>query len=154
VRESVWVGTVGGLGLLAPGENSVAVPPDVAAQPALRAPIVALTLLEDTLVAVTPEQLGWRDPASGRWTVLRTRAELGRVTALAPDVPSPAGGGGIWIAGTNGLGFWDIGRATFRMLTVPLDVPAPVRDVAVDALYVWVATDSGLVRFARDAALR
>ena len=154
VRESVWVGTVGGLGLLAPGENSVAVPPDVAAQPALRAPIVALTLLEDTLVAVTPEQLGWRDPASGRWTVLRTRAELGRVTALAPDVPSPAGGGGIWIAGTNGLGFWDIGRATFRTLTVPLDVPAPVRDVAVDALYVWVATDSGLVRFARDAALR
>jgi len=37
---------------------------------------------------------------------------------------------------------------------VPLDVPAPVRDVAVDPPYVWVATDSGLVRFARDAALR
>src|SRR5205807_1657319 len=111
VRESVWVGTAGGLGLLAPGENTVAVPPDVAAQPALRAPIVALARLEDTLVAVTPEQLGWRDPVSGRWTLLRTRAELGRVTALAADVASPAGGGGggggggIWIAGTNGLGF-------------------------------------------------
>jgi len=156
VRESLWVGTPGGLALLAPGTNDVVVPPGVAEQPALRAPIVALTLLADTLVAVTPEQLAWRDPASGRWTVLRTRAELGRVTALAPDVTSPAngGGGGVWIAGTSGLGFWDIGRATFRTLTVPLDVPAPVRDVAVDPPYVWVATDSGLVRFARDAALR
>jgi len=37
---------------------------------------------------------------------------------------------------------------------VPLDVPAPIRDVAVDPPYVWAATDSGLVRFARDAALR
>jgi len=158
VRESVWVGTAGGLGLLAPGENTVAVPPDVAAQPALRTPIVALTLRADTLVAATPEQLGWRDPVRGRWTLLRSPAELGRVTALAPDASSTDGaggaGGGVWIAGTNGLGFWDIGRATFRTLTVPLDVPAPVRDVAVDPPYVWVATDSGLVRFARDAALR
>src|SRR5207244_11501895 len=94
----------------------------VAEQPALRAPIVALTLLADTLVAVTPEQLAWRDPASGRWTVLRTRAELGRVTALAPDVTSPAngGGGGVGIAGTGGRGLWRVGRATFRVLTVPL----------------------------------
>jgi len=154
VRESVWIGTAGGLGLVAPGENTVAVPPDVAAQPALRAPIVALTLLEDTVVAATPEQLGWRDPAGGRWTLLRSPAELGRVTALAPDIASSTGRGGVWIAGTNGLGFWDIGRATFRTLTVPLDVPAPARDVAVDPPYVWVATDSGLVRLARDAALR
>jgi len=135
VRETLWVGTAAGLGLLAPGTTDPLVPPDVAEQPALRAPIVALALLRDTLVAVTPDQLGWRDPATRRWTLVRGRP-------------------GVWLAGTNGLAFWDIARATFRVLGVPLDVPSPARDVAVDPPYVWVATDSGLVRFARDAALR
>jgi hypothetical protein len=32
-------------------------------------------------------------------------------------------------------------------------VPAAVHDVAVDSRYLWVATDGGLVRFARSAAL-
>src|SRR5439155_633874 len=63
-------------------------------------------------------------------------------------------GAGVWLAATNGLAFWDIAHSTFRVLGVPLDVPSPVRDVAVDPPYLWVATDSGLVRFARDAALR
>ncbi len=159
VHESLWVGTPAGLGLLAPGTTDVLVPPEVVEQPALRAPIVALALLRDTLVAVTPDQLGWRDPASRRWTLVRGRPELGRVTALAADAGEGrggggGGGGGVWLAGTNGLAFWDIARATFRVLAVPLDLPSPVRDVAVDPPFVWVATDSGLVRFARDAALR
>src|SRR3989442_6722300 len=156
VRETLWVGTAAGLGLLAPGTTDPLVPPDVAEQPALRAPIVALALLRDTLVAVTPDQLGWRDPATRRWTLVRGRPELGRVTALAADAGGGGGdgGGGVWLAGTNGLAFWDIARATFRVLGVPLDVPSPARAVAVDPPYGWVSTDSGLVRFARDAALR
>ena len=157
-RESLWVGTAGGLGLLAPGEDDVAVPPDVAAQPSLGGPILALALLRDTLVAVTRDQLGWRDPATRRWTLVRGRPELGRVTALAADAGGAGSGGaagaGVWLAATNGLAFWDIAHSTFRVLGVPLDVPSPVRDVAVDPPYLWVATDSGLVRFARDAALR
>ena len=40
------------------------------------------------------------------------------------------------------------------MLTIPFDVPAAVRDVVVDRTFLWVATDSGLVRFDRDAARR
>jgi ligand-binding sensor domain-containing protein len=149
VRESLWVGTSGGgLGLVVPGTTEVIVPPDVADQPALRAPIVALALVRDTLAAVTSDQFAWRDPATRRWTLQRARADLGRVTALAGDA------GGVWIGGTNGLTFWDIPHATFRTLAVPLDLPSAVRDVAVDRSYVWVATDSGLVRLARDAALR
>ena len=149
VRESRWVGTSGdGLGLVVPGTTEVIAPPDVVDQPALRAPIVALALVRDTLVVITPDQFAWRDPATRRWTLQRARAELGRVTALAGDA------GGVWIGGTNGLAFWDIPHTTFRTLAVPLDLPSAVRDVAVDRSYVWVATDSGLVRLARDAALR
>src|SRR3989449_8044307 len=55
--------------LLAPGSSDVAVTPDVAGQPALRAPILALTLTGDTLVAVTPDQFAWRDPATRAWTL-------------------------------------------------------------------------------------
>ncbi len=162
VRESVWVGTPGGLGVLAPGATDLAVPPDVAAEPALSAPILALALVRDTLVALTAEQFAWRGPpnspgpppAARRWTLVRARAELGRVTALAADGGSEPGDGGVWIGGTNGLAFWNLARGTFRTLQVPLDLPAAVRDVAVDPSYLWVATDSGLVRLARAAALR
>jgi len=45
-----------------------------------------------------------------------------------------------------------LGRAFVRTLTVPMDLPAPVRDVFADADYLWAATDSGLVRFDRRAA--
>src|SRR5216117_2106055 len=146
--ESLWVGTSGGLGLLAPGTSDVTVPLDVAEQPALRAPIVALGRIGDTLVAITPDQLAWRDPASRRWILLRAPGRIGPVGALAADR------GGVWLAATNALAFWDLSPAGFRVLTAPLDVPGPVRDIAVAAPYLWVATDSGLVRLARAAALR
>ncbi|MGH7546584.1 MAG: hypothetical protein ACREMM_00235, partial [Gemmatimonadales bacterium] len=107
-----------------------------------------LALVRDTLVAVTADRLAWRDPATRRWTLTPARPELGRVTVLGADE------GGVWIGGTNGLALWDIARGVFRTLQVPLDVPGPVRDLVVDPPYLWVATDSGLVRFARDAALR
>src|SRR2546427_570825 len=146
VRESLWVGTAGGLRLLAPGSSDVAVTPDVAGQPALRAPILALTLTGDTLGARPPAQFAGRDPATRAWTLVHARAELGQVTALAPDE------GGVWVGGANGLAFWDLARASFRVLHVPDDLPAAVRDVAVERRWLWVATDSGLVRFARAEA--
>ncbi len=155
VRESLWVGTASGLGLLAPGASEVAVTPDVAGQPALRDPILALALAGDTLVAVTADQFAWRDPATRRWTLVHARADLGRVTALAADAGGGGGGGGaVWIGGLDGLAFWDLASGSFHVLRVPYDLPAAVRDVAVDRRWLWVATDSGLVRFARDAARR
>ena len=146
-RESVWVGTADGLALLAPGVQAPAVPPELAAQPALRTEIVALADAHDTIVAATPDQLGWRDPATGAWTLVRPRAPLGTLTALAPDQ------GGVWIGGTSGAAFWDIAHQTFHSLTVPGDIPAAVRDLTVEGDYLWVATDAGLLRFSRDAAL-
>jgi ligand-binding sensor domain-containing protein len=123
------------------------VPPEVATPPALRDPIVALARSADTLVAATPDQLAWRDPAGGAWTVVRPLADVGRLTVLAGDE------GGAWVGGTQGLAFWHIGRGTFHALRVPLDLPAAVRDVVVAPPWLWVATDSGLVRFDRRAAL-
>lgn len=146
-RDSLWVGTVDGLALLAPGSTAPTLPPELAAVPTLRAPIVALANAHDTIVAATVDQLGWRDPATGAWTVLRPRAAIGSMTALTPDV------GGVWIAGTSGLVYWDIGRQSFRGVSVPGDVPAAVRDVTIEGDYVWAATDAGLVRLSRDAAL-
>jgi hypothetical protein len=146
-RDTLWVGTAVGLGVLVPGGDHPSVPPEVAATPALRDPIVALAFSADTLVAATPDQLAWRDPAGGAWTVVRPGADVGRLTAVAGDE------GGAWIGGTQGLAFWSIGQGSFHALRVPLDLPAAVRDVAVAPPWLWVATDSGLVRFDRRAAL-
>jgi ligand-binding sensor domain-containing protein len=127
----------------------VDVPPDLADQPALRAPILALAGVGDTLVVVTPDQFAWRDPASHGWTLVHARTDLGTINALVGD----AEGRGVWIAGTTALAFWDLAHDTFHILRAPYDVPAVVHDVAVDSRYLWVATDSGLVRFSRSAAL-
>jgi hypothetical protein len=139
-NESLWVGSVVGLGLLPPGAADVLLPAEVAAEPALRAPVVALARSGDTLVAVLEDQVAWRDPVSHAWTVLRPRAALGTLSAAAGDA------GGIWIGGSIGLAFWNVGSGSFRGASIPGDLPAPVRDVAVTAPWVWVATDSGVVR--------
>jgi len=149
VHDSLWVGTTAGLGLLRDGDDEVGVPPEIADQASLHAPILALAGVGAMLVAVTPDQFAWRDPASNRWTLVHARTDLGAITALAAD----PGDGGVWIAGTTGLAFWELPRGTFHVLRAPDDVPAAVHGVAVDSRYVWVATDGGLVRFTRSAAL-
>jgi ligand-binding sensor domain-containing protein len=147
VRETLWVGSVAGLGVLPPGAAEPVVSPTLAAEPALRAPVVALARTGDTLVVVLEDQVAWRDPRGGRWTVTRPRATLGRLTAAAGDV------GGVWLGGQLGLAWWSVARASFHSLTVPGDLPAPVRDLAASPPWVWVATDSGVVRLRRDAVV-
>jgi ligand-binding sensor domain-containing protein len=150
VRETLWVGTVGGVGRLLPGTGTITDPAELAQRPppSLRVPIRALARLQDTIVLATERELAWRNAATGAWTMLPTPLALGVPTTLAADPE-----GGVWIGGTQGLARADLGRAYIRVLTVPVDVPAAVRDVAADRDYVWAATDSGLVRFDRRAAL-
>jgi len=147
VGDTLWVGSTAGLGVLPPGGADPVIPSDVQAEPALRAPVVALARTGDTLVAVLEDQVAWRDPATAHWMVERPRATLGGLRAAAGDVP----GGGVWLAGTIGVAWWDIAHRTYRSLTAPGDLPGPVRDVAAAAPWVWVATDSGAVRLSRDA---
>lgn len=145
-NDSVWVGSTAGLLLLAPGMNAARPPADVSAAPVLRNPIFALTRVRDTLVAATTDQLAWRDPA-GTWTVLRPTADVGPITAVTPDAR------GVWVGGERGLAYWSIAARTFRALRVPADLPAGVRDMLVAPPYLWVATDSGVVRLRREAAI-
>jgi hypothetical protein len=141
VRETLWVGTPAGLVMLPPGKA------DAARVAALTQPIWALARARDTIVAATDRSLAWRDPTTRSWTDVPVPFSLGRPTALAADPD-----GGMWVGGTLGLAFAAVGRAEVRVLTVPLDLPAAVRDVAAAGRWLWVATDSGLVRFDRRAA--
>jgi hypothetical protein len=143
-RETLWVGTNAGILMLPPG-NADAVGVAALAQPILA--MSALARARDTIVAATDRSLVWRDAAAGAWKELPLSPALGRPTALAADPD-----GGMWVGGTLGLARAVLGRAQVRLLTVPFDVPASVRDVAVDGAWLWVATDSGLVRFDRRAA--
>lgn len=148
VQEMLWVGTAAGLGALAPGAQEPVVPPSIAAEPALRGPILALARTGDTVVAILDDQIAWRDPQTDRWTLERLRAPLGRIGGAASDA------GGIWLGGSIGLAWYNLGRKRFQVLTIPGDLPGPVRDVAVAAPWVWVATDSGVVRLRRDEVTR
>jgi ligand-binding sensor domain-containing protein len=141
-RETLWVGTNAGVVMFPPGGTGAA------AVAALSQPIYAMTRAGDAIVAATDRSLVWRDPSTGAWREVPLSLALGRPTALAADPD-----GGVWIGGTQGLARADLGRAFVRTLTVPVDLPAAVRDVLADRNYLWAATDSGLVRFDRRAAL-
>jgi hypothetical protein len=144
--ESLWVGTTAGLAVVPPGAAAPVVPPALAGEAVLRGPIVALALHADTLVAATPDQLAWA--AAGRWTVLRPGAPVGRLRTLTPD----AAAGVVWVGGSAGVASWRVGAGVFRAAR-PFDVPAGARDIVVRPPYLWIATDSGVVRLRREAAI-
>ncbi|PYO39163.1 MAG: hypothetical protein DMD29_10085, partial [Gemmatimonadetes bacterium] len=137
---------------LAPGAPDLVAAP---APPSLRVPIYAIGRVGTTLVAMTSDRLAWHDstpdtrnPTPETWRQTPLPPALGRPTSLAPDE------GGVWLGGTTGLAWVDARTGAARVLTMPWDVPAAVRDVVVDRSMLWVATDSGLVRFDRVAARR
>jgi ligand-binding sensor domain-containing protein len=140
-RETLWVGTNAGVVMMPPGRA------DAVGVAALSQPIFALARAGDTIAAATDRSLVWRDPSNGSWSEVPLSLALGRPTRLAADPD-----GGVWIGGTQGLAHADLGRAFVRTLTVPVDLPAAVRDLLADGDYLWAATDSGLVRFDRRTA--
>jgi ligand-binding sensor domain-containing protein len=143
-RDTVWVGTTAGLALAVPG-GDLLVPAGWDALPELRAAIVAITRVADTLVAATPDDLLWRTPETG-WRVVQTVGpRLGTMYALAPAA------GGVWVGGRNGLARFGFADSDLRVFGAPGDVPGPVRGIASEGEYLWVATESGLVRFDRRA---
>jgi ligand-binding sensor domain-containing protein len=142
--DSIWVATPRGLYLALPGQPNL-VRPAALGSASVQTPVVALASLGDTLVGLTRDQLLWRDPATGAWTLgPNLSGLLGRLRAFAADGP------GFWIAGERGVGFAPLGGAPTRALR-DRDLPGVVTDVAVDRRYLWVGTDRGLVRFQLDA---
>ena len=138
--DSVWAGTPSGL-LLALPERSDLVRPAGLASPSLQAGVVDLAPLADTLVALTRDQLLWRNPRSLEWTLgPNLSGLLGRLRRFVAD------GTGFWVAGDRGVGFARLGTPPLRPLREG-DLPGAANDLAVDEDFLWVATDGGLVRF-------
>jgi hypothetical protein len=138
--DTLWIGTSLGLLALPPGAGApLAVQPDL---PALRAPVVALAVRGDTILAALPTRLALR--AGGVWRVLDPPGvSIGRFTAAAPDAR------GFWLGGAQGLAFYQPASNVWRALTSTGDLPLPVLDVAAAGDYVWVATPGGVVRLLR-----
>lgn len=144
-NDSVWVGSAIGLGEAAAG-GEVVVPPSVQAVPELRDPITAIASRADTVIVATTSRLVWGSRGGASWHVERPLDPLvGVLTSLISD------SGGVWVGGERGFGFFAFATHAFRHYGVPRDVPGAVRGLALDDSYLWIATDSGLVRFQRSA---
>jgi hypothetical protein len=142
--DSIWAGTPAGLLLALPNQSNLVRPAGLASA-SLQASVVDLATLGDTLVALTFDQLLWRNPRSGQWTLgPDLSALLGRLRRFVADGP------GFWIAGDRGVGFARLSTPALRPLSQG-DLPGAANDLAVDQDFLWVATDGGLVRFRLDA---
>jgi ligand-binding sensor domain-containing protein len=138
--DSVWAGTPIGLLLALPNQPDL-VRPSGMTSPSLHAGVVDLAPLADTLVALTRDQLMWRNPKSREWTLgPNLSGLLGRLRRFVADGP------GFWVAGDRGVGFARLGTPPLRPLREG-DLPGAANDLAVDDDFLWVATDGGLVRF-------
>jgi hypothetical protein len=142
--DSVWVGTTRGVLLALPGARDL-VRPAALASASMQVPILALSTIGDTIVALTRDQLLWRDPRSAAWTLgTNLSGLLGRLRTLSADGP------GFWIAGERGVGFARL--TTPAVLTLrDGDLPGRPSDLVADSEYLWVGTGAGLVRFRLDA---
>jgi hypothetical protein len=142
--DTVWAGTPAGLLLALPDEQNLVRPAGMAS-PSMHAGVVDLAPLADTLVALTRDEMLWRNPRSRQWTLgPNLSGLLGRLRRFVADGP------GFWIAGDRGVGYAQLGTPPLRPLREG-DLPGSANDLAVDDDYLWVATDAGLVRFRLNA---
>ncbi len=145
--DSIWIGTPNGLLLLPPEAKRPGRTPGLASSASLRAPVVAIAWLGDTLVALTIDQLLWRMPGTDEWTlgpILSPILGRLRVFTLFDD--------GFFIAGDRGLGYAGLRTPPQRPL-LGAEHPGLIRDLTVEDGYLWEATDRGLVRWRIDAIL-
>jgi ligand-binding sensor domain-containing protein len=142
--DTLWVGLERGLGIVPSDRLEVLVPPGSRDLPSLRAPIVALTSVGDTVVAATNRALYWRDPATGSWQAAAS-VPLSAVEQLTSDDH------GVWVTGPDGVAYGSLRGEWWARLAPPGDLPGRPTGVATGTRWIWVATERGLVRFARGA---
>lgn len=143
--DTLWVGTLNGMFRWSPGAEDLVQERGWGSSVRFRKPVTALVWRGDTLVAFTEDEMLWRDPAGQGWTegpVLS--GVVGPIRAAVDDRD------GLWVAGARGVGFARLGGPVQRPLLIGDALPGAANDVAIDDLYLWVATDHGLVRFALD----
>ncbi len=140
--DTIWVGTTRGLFALVGGSNDLRMPEGLRQLTEGRYTIVGVDYIADTLVALTTEQLLWRDPVSGAWNagpLLSTQLGRLRVLDATPH--------GTWVGGDRGAALVYPGAGIARLLTAPGDLPAGVTGIANDGDFLWIGTPAGLVRF-------
>ena len=142
--DTTWIGTAGGVFASLPGQSGLSRPRSIGASASMQTPVLAFRFMSDTLVALTQDQLLWRNPNGGVWTLGPALSPLlGRLRVFALD------GDGFWVAGERGLAYARLDSPPIRPL-INGENPTPIRDLAVDAEHLWVATDQGLVRWRLD----
>ncbi len=143
--DTLWVGTALGLFVSVPGEGNLGRPPALLDSPSFDERVLDLAWRGDTLVALLPNRLLWRDPATGRYTLGPMLGNgLGRLHTMVNARP------GLYIAGERGVGLAKLATPLLRSYVTPGDLPGQVTDIAVDDDFVWIATLKGLVRLRRD----
>ena len=145
--DSIWIGTPNGLLLLPPEARRPGRTTGLASSASLRAPVVAIAWLGDTLVALTIDQLLWRMPGTDEWTlgpILSPILGRLRVFTLFED--------GFFIAGERGIAYAGLRTPPQRPL-LGAEHPGLIRDLTIEDGYLWEATDRGLVRWRIDAIL-
>lgn len=142
--DSIWVGTPRGVFVALPGGEDLVRPAGLGTA-SLQAPVYGFAALGDTLVALTRDQLMWRDPRTRTWSLgPNLSGLLGRLRRFVADGP------GFWIAGDRGVAFARVDGPPVRALREG-DLPGPTNDLAVDREHLWVGTEDGLVRFRLEA---
>ena len=141
--DTTWIGTDIGI-FYTVGRTGDLLRPSCTESPEFQEPVVQISWLGDTLLALARDRLFWRDSRGAWHHDPELTGVLGALRAMRVDGP------GVWLAGEKGLGFSRLGFPVSRVFGIG-DIPADARDVAVDADYIWVATGNGLVRFAREA---
>lgn len=140
--DTLWVGTTRGLFALVRGTSDLRMPEGLRLLTEGRTTILGVDYVADTLVAMTADQLLWRDPLSGAWNAGPLLSpQVGRLRVL------DATEHGTWVGGDRGAALVYPGAGIARLLAAPGDLPAGVTGIANDGKFLWIGTPAGLVRF-------
>ncbi|HEX5633260.1 MAG TPA: hypothetical protein VFX50_08530, partial [Gemmatimonadales bacterium] len=139
--DTLWIGSRDGVVAAPLGAKGAGRTPGLRASASLRASVVGLARLTDTLVALTVDQLLWRTPGTDEWRLGPLLSPtLGRLSAFVPYRD------GFFVAGDRGLAWVPLDGGPMRPLLGP-EHPGRIRDLAIDDEFLWVGTERGLVRW-------
>ena len=142
VGDTLWVGTAHGLFASLPGSDELRMTEGFRLLAESGATIMGMGYIADTLVAMTPTQLLWRDPVSGGWTAGPDLSlELGPLTAFAA---TPRG---AWVGSARGAAFVQPNTGALQFILAPDQLPDELTAIAARGQYLWIGTRAGLVRF-------
>ncbi|MES2521054.1 MAG: hypothetical protein V4617_00035 [Gemmatimonadota bacterium] len=149
--DTLWAGTASGLVTVFPTSDvaeGMRVGDTMTRDPALRGAVRALAWNDTVMLAATDDAV----------VAISTRGTR-RFSRMAGLDPRQTGAGArlavddrtIVLTGADGVVVYTRATSAPRLLRVPLDIPAPVLDVAMSRDWIWLATPLGIARFRRSS---